>query len=342
MLFIAVAIWALPSPKTESALAKVADDSPNNIQITSTSACSDNEVDILPELVESQPSIDPIVTPASTVSETETTVSNEINERNQPILDNANVANLRQMTTGSHDTIVAVLDTGIDENHEQLSGKVIAEVNLTNSPTASDNHGHGTHVAGIIGANDDSLGISGIAPGCSLINVKVADDLGICHASDLAQGITWAVDNGANVINISIEIGEPSAQLENAIEYAWNHGSVLIAAAGNGGSDKPAYPAYYEYCLAVSAIKPDNELAPLSNYGDWVSVLAPGFEIYSTLPDNEYGCKTGTSFACAHVSGIAALLFDIATDTNHNSCINDEIRSIIESGCQDMDITAAS
>jgi thermitase len=342
MLFLAVAIWARYAPDAGSALAKVADSPPASTPATSTSACFDNEADTQPELVGSEPRFDASVTPASTVSQSETTVSQEPYVREQPILSDANVAGLWQITTGSEGTIIAVLDTGIDGNHQELSGKVIAEVNLTDSPTVSDIHGHGTHIAGIISAKDDALGISGIAPDCSLLNVKVADDLGTCQASALARGIIWAVDNGASVINISIEIGEPSTELEKAIEYAWNQGSLLVAAAGNSGSDAPAYPAYYENCLAVSAIKPDNNLAPLSNYGDWVSVLAPGFNIYSTLPGNGYGFKTGTSFACAYVSGLAALLFDVATDTNQNGRTNDEVWSIIESGCHGIDVAGAS
>jgi thermitase len=249
------------------------------------------------------------------------------------------VSRLWQLTAGSHETTVAVLDTGIDQDHEELDGQVIAETNFSNSFTPNDIHGHGTHVAGIIAAKNNGLGVIGVAPGCLLLNVKVADDTGRCSALVLAKGIIWAVDSGANVINISIEIREPSPELERAVNYAWSQGCLIIAAAGNHGSESPTYPAYYENCLAVAAAGPDNNLIPLSNFGDWVDVTAPGLNIYSTLPDNDYGYKSGTSFACAYVSGIGALLFDIVTDTNSNDQLNDEVRAIIESGCQEIDLT---
>jgi len=338
MLFLAVAIWASPVPQTEGALAKAASP-PVSTPAVSASASLDDEADTPPEPVESQPSLGASVTPDSTAGQSETIALGEPYARTQPILSEANVASLWQMTTGNGETVVAVLDTGIDGNHKELNGKVIAEVNLSDSPTSGDIHGHGTHVAGIISAADDALGVSGVAPGCTLLNVKVASDTGICQSSALAQGIIWAVDNGASVINISIEFGEPSPPLEKAINYAWEQGALIVAAAGNSGGDAPTYPAYYENCLSVSAVRPDNELAPLSNRGDWVDVLAPGFNIYSTIPGNEYGYKTGTSFACAYVSGLAALLFDVATDTNQNGCTNDEVRAIIESGCYGIDPT---
>jgi thermitase len=207
----------------------------------------------------------------------------------------------------------------------------VAEVNLTDSPTPSDAYGHGTHIAGIIAASgNNGIGIAGVAPQCRLMNVKVADDKGRCQASAVAEGIIWAVDNGANVINISIELREPSAELEDAVNYAWSQGAVIIAAAGNDGSQSPVYPAYYENCLAVAATKQDGTLAPLSNHGDWVDAAAPGFNIYSTLPQNGYGYKTGTSFATAYVSGLAALLFNVVSDSNGDGRLNDEVRAAIE------------
>jgi thermitase len=243
------------------------------------------------------------------------------------------LSGLWQITKGSPETLVGVLDTGIDRNHEDLSGKVVAEVNLTDSPTPDDIYGHGTHVAGIIAADiNDGVGIAGVAPETRLLNVKVADDRGRCSASVVAQGIIWAVNNGASVINISLELREPSPELEKAVNYAWNKGAVIIAAAGNDASQMPVYPAYYKNSIAVAATKQDNNLAPLSNYGDWVDVAAPGFNIYSTLPGNSYGYETGTSFAAAYVSGLAASLFSIVTDTNGDSMVNDEVRATIETG----------
>lgn len=228
-----------------------------------------------------------------------------------------------QLSKGGESIIVAVLDTGIDEDSKDLAERVIAQVNFTNSPTSDDLYGHGTHMAGIIAT---------IAPQCQLMNVKVADDTGKCQASVVARGITWAVDHGAEVINISL-CTESSADLEQAINYAWSQGAVIVAAAGNEGQSAPTYPACYTSCLAVAAIDEFNSLALLSNHGDWVDVSAPGAKIYSTLPQNEYGYKSGTSPAAAHVSGAAALVFNVATDTNGNGTVNDEVREAIENSC---------
>ena len=238
---------------------------------------------------------------------------------------------LSQPGTNGEGVLVAVIDTGVDSDHEDLGGRVVVSINLTSSPTADDICGHGTHVAGIIAASSNNgIGIAGLAPASCIMSIKVADDEGRTGAKVMAEGIRWAVDNGASVINISAEFFEPSPDLEEAINYAWEQGALVIAAAGNQGNQTPVYPACYENCIAVAASSPDGTLAPLSNYGDWVDVVAPGFEIYSTLPGDSYGYKSGTSFAAAHVSGLAALLYPVTSDTNGNGRVNDEVRAAIE------------
>ena len=249
------------------------------------------------------------------------------------------IAELWQEIAEDKGIVVAVLDSGIDVNHEDLVGQVIGEANFTDSPTADDIYGHGTHIAGIIAAEDNGIGVIGIAPGYLLLNVKVADDRGRCDVSDLARGIVWAVDNNASVINISIEIKESTPELEEAVQYAWDNGALIVAAAGNRCSQEPVYPACYNSTISVAAIKEDEKLAPLSNWGAWVDLAAPGYKIYSTFPGDTYEYESGTSFAAAHVSGIAALLFNTATDTNGDGRINDEVKTIIEAGCIDIGIT---
>jgi thermitase len=234
--------------------------------------------------------------------------------------------------------LVAVLDTGIDKDHEDLAGRVVAEIDFTESSSA-DVYGHGTPIAGIIAADvDNGLGIMGLAPESRLVNVKVADNDGKCQLAALAAGIIWAVDYGASVINISIELKDASSVLEEAVDYAWNHGALVIAAAGNDGSSLPVYPAACDNCLAVTAVQENGALAPLANYGDWVDCAAPGLDIYSTLPDNKYGYKHGTSFSTAYVSGLAALLFSMAADTSGDGHLNDEVLRAIEAGCDPVDI----
>ena len=228
-----------------------------------------------------------------------------------------------QITRGDQSIIVAVLDTGINKDNLDLADRVVTEVNFTDSPTSDDIYGHGTHMAGTIAA---------IAPECRLMNVKVADDAGRCKPSVVARGIIWAVDHGAKVINISLSM-IASSNLVEAVNYAWSQGAILIAAAGNKGGSEPSYPAYYVNCLAVAGTNENNSLALLSSYGDWVDVAAPGFNIYSELPQNQYGYKTGTSAAGAHVSGVAALVFSVAEDSNSNGAVNDEVRWAIENSC---------
>ena len=233
-----------------------------------------------------------------------------------------------QIAKGNQSVIVAVLDTGIDKNNQDLADKVVAKVNFTDSPTSNDLYGHGTHIAGTIAA---------IAPECQLMNVKVADDAGGCEPSTVARGIIWAVDHGAEVINLSL-CTKSSPDLEEAVNYAWNRGAVIVAAAGNLGGATPVYPAYYANCIAVAATNENDSLALLSGHGDWVDVAAPGFKIYSDLPHNQYGYKSGTSIAVAHVSGEAALVFSVAKDANGDGVINDEVRQAIENSCSPIGV----
>ena len=242
-----------------------------------------------------------------------------------------------QITSGSQEVIIAVLDTGIDQTHIDLAGKVIASINFTQSPTVDDIDSHGTHVAGIIGAiADNGVGIAGLAYNCSLMNVKVADDKGFVDTKSVAEGIVWAVDNGAKVINMSLTLTEPTQALEDAVDYAWSKGVILVAAAGNNGSSTPMYPANYANCLAVTAINSNGLLAPLANHGDWVDVAAPGANIYSTVPDNGYDYKTGTSMATPYVASLAGLLLCVVSDANGNGLLNDEVRYIIENSCDEI------
>ena len=354
VLLIATSLLLLPQPAIKEVLANeasktvasipavkpVAEDTPilpepsdreTTAQATQTQPILDDEPDAI--------SLEVTSAELKEITEPETLANTEPDEHfdfgNQWALGKIGVSDLWDTSTGN-EVLVAILDTGIDDEHLELAGQVTAEVDFTSSSSPSDQHGHGTHVAGIIAAKRDGTDVTGIAYDCSLLNVKIADDTGSCQMTALIEGINWAVDRGASVINISIEFREPSPELAEAVNYAWSQGSLVIAAAGNNGDGSPVYPAYYDHCLAVAATTQNDELAPLSNHSDWVDVAAPGFSIYSTVPDNGYSYKSGTSFACAYVSGLAALLYDIVTDSNGDGKLNDEVRAAIEGGCEEI------
>jgi thermitase len=171
-------------------------------------------------------------------------------------------------TTGSSSVAIAVLDTGIKEDHEDLTGKVTKRVNYTDSSTNGDMQGHGTHVAGSIAAlTNYQKGVAGTCPGCALYNVKVLGDTGSGYTSWIANGIRWAADNGAKVINMSLGSPSPSSTLQSAIDYAWSKGVVVVAAAGNSGTDAQHYPAAYTNAIAVGATDNTDAKAGYSNYG---------------------------------------------------------------------------
>lgn len=240
-------------------------------------------------------------------------------------------------TVSQRPVLVAVLDTGIDASHEELVGRIVTHKCFVEDCEVNDKLGHGTFIAGIIAADaDNDIGTVGVAPDSILLNVKVADDKGMCRQSDLVEGIIWAVDNGALVINISIELSEYTSPLEEAIDYAWRNGALVIAAAGNEGNTTPVYPAAFKNCVAVTGIDKDMDIAPLANHGEWVDVAAPGFMIYGVVPGDAYGYQHGTSFATAYVSGLAARLFPLAADTNDDGKVNDEVLEAILAGCREV------
>jgi len=185
---------------------------------------------------------------------------------------------------------VAVLDTGVDQNHEDISAKVVLQKNFSSSSTVEDFYGHGTHVAGIIAAvTNNEVGVAGGCPQCVILNGKVLGDNGSGAYSAIANGLTWAADNGARVINLSLGGTARSLTLERAVNYAWNKGAVIVAAAGNSGSSSKLYPAAYTKAIAVAATNNLDAKASWSNWGaKWVDVAAPGENIFSTFPNHPF------------------------------------------------------
>lgn len=203
---------------------------------------------------------------------------------------------------------IAVVDTGADLDHPDLAGKISASKNIPN-PTldADDKSGHGTHVAGIAAAGtNNELGVAGVCPECTLLVAKVEDTRGYITVASVTEAINWSTDNGAGVINASLS-GAGAAESERlAIARAVEAGVVVVAAAGNEGSNVKTYPAAYADVISVGATTRDDRRASYSNYGGWLDLVAPG-EAHSTIPGG-YGTKSGTSMASPTVAGVAGLL----------------------------------
>lgn len=214
-------------------------------------------------------------------------------------------------TTGDPSILVAVVDTGIDYTHPDLAPNYVPLgydwVNDDEAPM--DDHGHGTHCAGIIAAVlNNTVGIAGIA-NVSVMAEKGLDAEGLGWEDDLANAIIHAVDQGADILSNSWGGYGESLLIHDAVQYAYNHSVLVTAAAGNEASSYKLYPAAYDEVVAVTATNQYDDPATWTNFGDWVEVAAPGVNIYSTVPGNSYGSKSGTSMACPHVSGVAALIW---------------------------------
>jgi len=232
---------------------------------------------------------------------------------------------------GSSNVVVAVVDTGVSLSHPDLASKIVGSVNFSSSATADDANGHGSHVAGIIAAaTNNGIGVAGLGWNTDILDVKALDDGGSGLYSNIINGITWAADHGANVINLSLGGTMNSAAMESAVDYAWSKGAVVVAAAGNSASSAPFYPAYYANAIAVAATTDLDKLASFSDYGDWVDVAAPGISIYSTVPGG-YQYMSGTSMAAPYVSGLAALLFA-------EGLTNDQVRSRIQTTADNIGV----
>ncbi|MFD1289306.1 S8 family peptidase [Laceyella putida] len=205
---------------------------------------------------------------------------------------------------------IAIVDTGVQSNHPDLAGKVVGGWDFVdNDATPQDGNGHGTHCAGIAAAvTNNGTGIAGTAPKASILAVRVLDNSGSGTWTAVANGITYAADQGADVISLSLGGTSGATGLQDAVNYAWNKGSVVVAAAGNAGTSAPNYPAYYSNAIAVASTTSSDTKSSFSSYGTWVEVAAPGSSIYSTYPTSSYASLSGTSMATPHVAGVAGLL----------------------------------
>lgn len=249
--------------------------------------------------------------------------------------------------TGSPLVTVAVLDSGVDCNHADLLGKCIENTNFGPSATLADEIGHGTHVAGIIGAaGDNGIGVAGVSWNTSLASLKVCYEyydpifglVGLCDAAASAAAMVHAADQGYQVINMSYA-GPSGSQAEaDAAAYAWSRGTVLVAAAANAYDQTPMYPAAFPEVIAVAATDWYDNLASFSSFGNWVSLAAPGQHILGTLPHAQcgiaqndpegcYGWLSGTSMASPTVAGAAALVWAYLGTSAGNAAVRSALES---------------
>ena len=232
---------------------------------------------------------------------------------------------------------VAVIDTGIDLNHPDLDGNVDKASGKTfvfRTSTPEDDNGHGTHVAGTIAAEDNDIGVIGVAPQATLIPVKVLDKRGSGYWSDVAAGVDWAKSKGANIASMSLG-GGATTTMETACSSASTAGVLLVAAAGNSGdgdatTDELDYPAAYSTVVAVGATDVNDAIANFSNSNSDVEVSAPGVAVPSTYKGDTYATLSGTSMATPHASGMAALLWQeggsSATASSVRSLLHTRVR----------------
>ena len=262
-------------------------------------------------------------------------------------------------TTRGATIVVAIVDTGVAyENFgsfvqaPDLAGQTFVSPKdyVNNDTHANDDNGHGTHVCGtVMQATDNSVGVAGLAHGCKVMPVKVLNSSGSGSHSQIADGIRWAANNGAHVINMSLGSGSGSTTLQSAVDYAWNAGKVLCAASGNGGSSKVSYPARYANCIAVGATRFDGKRCNYSQWGTGIDVMAPGGAVNVDQNGDGYGDGIlqqtfsggfgnfsywffeGTSMATPHVSAIAALVW-----ANKPTFTNADVRAAIQTKTKDL------
>ncbi len=237
------------------------------------------------------------------------------------------------VSQGLTNIIIGVLDTGVDANHPDLKGKVLAGYNyVSNTVNTADDNGHGTAVAGTAAASgNNGIGVSGIAIKNYILPVKVLGSTGSGTYSAIANGVTYAANKGARVINLSVGGGSSSSTLQSAIDYAWSKNAIIVAAAGNNANNTPQYPAACRNVVGVSATETSDNLASFSSYGSYVTLSAPGQGIWTTQNGGSYGAWSGTSFASPVTAGIAGLI--VAANTQLS---NAQVVDILKTSSDDI------
>ncbi|MFL6036057.1 MAG: FG-GAP-like repeat-containing protein [Gaiellaceae bacterium] len=237
---------------------------------------------------------------------------------------------------------VAVLDTGVDVDNPELAGRLVPGRDVVNGDgDASDDNGHGTEVAGVLAAAHDGVGIAGAAPGTTILPVKVLDANGRGTDADIASGIVWAADHGAQVINLSLGAPGDSGVLREAVAYALSKDAVVVASSGNDEGTTPNFPAAIPGAVAVAATDWEGDAAFFTSYGDWVDVAAPGWDLWTTARTDGAGASytsfTGTSASAPLVAGTAALLRAQHRDWTQQQVVERIVRTALDVGPRGRD-----
>lgn len=217
---------------------------------------------------------------------------------------------------------IAVLDTGCDLDHPDLKSNLLKGINFVDpSKEPWDDNSHGTHVAGIIAAENNNIGMVGVAPHANIVPVKVLDRNGNGNLVDVSKGIRWSVDIAkVDLICMSLGAPNPVQEVRKAVQYAQSKGVVCFVAAGNSGLTKRVfYPADYPETIAIGSIDENFARSNFSNTGENLDFMAPGGKIFSTVPDNWYAVLSGTSMAAPFACGVAALLLSKAIKKGERS-----------------------
>ncbi len=253
-------------------------------------------------------------------------ITNDPGLSQQYYLTNIGIYDAWDVSMGSANVKVAILDSGIDTDHPDLAGTIYAQHDyVNNDERAEDDEGHGTMVAGVIAGNaNNGRGIVGIAPGVKLIIAKVIDSRGYAKLDNVINGINYAVNSGADVINMSFGGYLISYAMEEAIDKAVAAGAVCVGAAGNDSTSQSCYPADYESCISVIATDEENIITYFSNYGNNKDIAAPGYNIVTTYMGGGYASVGGTSFSSPIVAAVAALMLSIDP-----TLTVDEVKSIL-------------
>ncbi|MBU1143860.1 MAG: S8 family serine peptidase [Firmicutes bacterium] len=271
----------------------------------------------------------------------------------QYALDMLNVHEAWLETTGSIEVLIAIIDTGIDTDHDEFLNRISplsynSRTKQVGISYVEDDNGHGTLVAGVIGANkDNSKGIAGIVQNSQILVIKannledpLTEEIESKSFTDasIIEGIYYAADQGAQVINMSLGSSSANTLMQQAINYARNLGVILVAASGNDGVSSKFYPASFDGVISVSAVNENETIWEQSNYNDKVDISAPGSLILSTSLNNGYATASGTSLAAPQVSGVIGLMLAYFTEFDSNQIIQQLLSSAVDKGTIGYDV----